>query len=311
MMSLSSLKARAVSASVHQAPLGGVGHRGRKSLSFRGGPAVSPPPGANTAGTQLLFPHFAGRLPRSRCHSKAIQHGSASGNCKLLASRPKAARRLTRLRILLYPVTERILEEELNKLSSTYRRNTGLARHFALALALASGTAMLAAPAFTDAAHAQKRDKKKKEEPKAAYSKEFVAAYQPLDEALKAEGADVNALRPQIDALLPLLVSPDEQLAGGGLIYNAGNKGGDRALQLKGMEMMLNSGKLSPEDFARYNFVAYQLANAVQDYAKSRAYLQRAIDNNFTTETVTRPISKSPWPKAISRRTNSLPVSIT
>lgn len=185
-------------------------------------------------------------------------------------------------------MTERILEEELNKLSSTYRRKPGLARQFALALALASGTAMLAAPAFTDAAHAQKRDKKKKEEPKAAYSKEFVAAYQPLDEALKAEGADVNALRPQIDALLPLLVSPDEQLAGGGLIYNAGNKGGDRALQLKGMEMMLNSGKLSPEDFARYNFVAYQLANAVQDYAKSRAYLQRAIDNNFTTETVTK-----------------------
>lgn len=176
----------------------------------------------------------------------------------------------------------------MNKLSSTHRRNTGLARHFALALALASGTAMLAAPAFTDAAHAQKRDKKKKEESKSEYSKEFVAAYQPLDAAMKAEGADMNALRPQIDAFLPLIVSPDEKLAGGGLVYNAGNKFGDRALQLKGMEMMLGSGKLSPEDFARYNFVAYQLANALQDYPKSRAYLQQAIDNNFTTETVSK-----------------------
>jgi len=146
---------------------------------------------------------------------------------------------------------------------------------------------MLAAPAFTDAAHAQKRDKKKdKEEGKAQYSKEFVAAYQPLNDALAAPGADVNALRPQIDALIPLAVSPDEQLAAGGLVYNAGNKLSDRALQLRGMEMILGSGKLSPEDNARYNFVAYQLANALQDYPKSRTYLQRAIDAGFSTETI-------------------------
>ena len=186
------------------------------------------------------------------------------------------------------PVGAHFLEEELTNPSSIHRGNRTLVRQLALALALASGTAMIAVPGFTDVAHAQKRDKKKKgdESGKAQYSKEFVAAYQPLDEALKAEGADVNALRPQIDALVTMAVSPDEQVATGGLVYNAGNKAGDRALQLKGMEMMLNSGKLSPEDFARYNFVAYQIANAMQDYPKSRAYLRRAIDNNFSTETI-------------------------
>lgn len=174
----------------------------------------------------------------------------------------------------------------MNKLSSTHRRTAGFARHFALALALASGTAILTVPGFTDEAHAQKKDKKK-EEAKAQYSKEFVAAYQPLNTALAAEGSDVNALRPQIDALIPLAVAPDEQLATGGLLYNAGNKLSDRALQLKGMEMMLGSGKLTPEDSARYNFVAYQLANALQQYPKSRGYLQKAIDAGFATETFT------------------------
>ena len=176
----------------------------------------------------------------------------------------------------------------MNKQSSIRRRNPGLARQVAFAVALATGTAMLAAPSFTDAAHAQKRDKKKeKDAPKAQYSKEFIAAYQPLDAALKAEGADMAALKPQVEALLPLAVSPDEQLVTGSLAYNVGTKASDRAFQLRGMEMMLASGKLSPEDFARYNFVAYQLANALQDYPKSRTYLQRAIDNNFSTETIT------------------------
>jgi len=174
----------------------------------------------------------------------------------------------------------------LNKLSSTHRHTAGFARHFALALALASGTAILTVPGFTDTAHAQKKDKKK-EEAKAQYSKEFVAAYQPLNTALAAEGSDLNALRPQIDSLIPLAVAPDEQLAAGGLLYNAGNKLSDRALQLKGMEMMLGSGKLTPEDSARYNFVAYQLANALQQYPKSRGYLQKAIDAGFATETFT------------------------
>ncbi len=175
----------------------------------------------------------------------------------------------------------------MTNLSATRPNRAGLARNLALAIALASGGALLVSPAFTDAAHAQRKDKKKdKDEGKAEYSKEFVAAFQPLNTALSAEGTDVNALRPQVEALLTQAVSPDEKLAAGGLAYNAGNKLTDRTLQLKGMEMMLASGKLAPAEVARYNFVAYQLANALQDYPKSRGYLQKAIDGGFATETV-------------------------
>lgn len=160
-------------------------------------------------------------------------------------------------------------------------------RQLALAIALAGGTAILAAPGFTDPAHAQKRNKKKdKEEPKAEFSKEFIEAYQPLNEAIAAEGTDVSALRPQLQALVQSSVSPDEKQAVGGLVYNAGAKMQDKSLQLQGMELLLSSGKLPADQVGRYNFNAYQLANALEDYPKARTYLQRAIDGNFTTETV-------------------------
>jgi len=174
----------------------------------------------------------------------------------------------------------------LTNLSSTRPNRAGLARNLALAIALASGSALLVAPAFTDAAHAQKKDKKK-EEAKAQYSKEFLAAYKPLEAALAAPGADIASLKPQLSAMVPLAVSPDEQQAAGGMIYNAGATSKDMSLQLQGMEMLLASGKVAPEQVARYNFTAYQLANELKNFAKARQYLQAAIDTNFTSERIT------------------------
>lgn len=165
----------------------------------------------------------------------------------------------------------------------------GFARQLALAIALASGTAVLAVPGFTDVAHAQK--KKKKDEAadaaKPVYSKAFVDAYQPLDASIKAPAADVAALKPQIAALVPLAVSPDEQLALGGMMFNAGITAKDLGLQLQGAELMLASGKVKPEETARFNFVASQLATAQQQYDKARTYLQKAIDLNYSAPNVT------------------------
>lgn len=176
----------------------------------------------------------------------------------------------------------------MTNLSSPKRRPAGIARQLALALALASGTAMLTVPGFTDAAHAQRKKKDAKEEaPKPAYSKEFVEAYQPLDAALKAPGADFAAIKPQVLALIPLAVSPDEQQALGGLIFNTGVTSKDPALQLQGAEMMLASGKIAPAELGRFNLVAYQVAAGLNQFDKARTYLQRAIDLNYSSENVT------------------------
>ncbi len=173
---------------------------------------------------------------------------------------------------------------------SSPRRPARLARQFALAVALAAGTAVLAVPGFTDAAYAQKKKKKGEEEAEAGkpvYTPAFVKAYQPLDAKLKAPGANVAALKPEIMALLPLAATADDKLALGGLLFNAGITGKDYALQLQGTEMMLASGKTKPEDTGRYNVVAFQLANELKDYDKARTYLQQAINLNYSAPNLT------------------------
>ncbi|QUL38679.1 hypothetical protein [Erythrobacter sp. JK5] len=156
----------------------------------------------------------------------------------------------------------------------------------ALAIALATGAVVATGAIYAEPAHAQKKKKKDKEQA-SAYSKEFVDAYQPLNEAANAEGADVNALKPQLLALVPLAQSDDEKIAAGGMIYNAAIKVNDPALQLAGMELMLASNKVPLEQVGRYNFIAYQLADGQKQYAKSRQFLQQAITTNFSAQGVT------------------------
>lgn len=152
----------------------------------------------------------------------------------------------------------------------------------ALAIALACGTAV-AAVGFAEPAYAQKKKKKGKEQP---YSEEFVSAYNPLNEAVNGEGSDLSGLRPQVEALLAIANTPDERLASGNLAYNLGVKTSDQAVQLTGMEMMLTSSKLAPENVPQYTFVAYQLASVNGDTAKARSYLQKAIDLNFSSDRI-------------------------
>lgn len=165
---------------------------------------------------------------------------------------------------------------------SSPRRPAALARHFALAVALAAGTAVLAVPGFTEAAYAKKKKGEEAEAGKPSYTEAFVKAYQPLDAKLKAPGANVAALKPEIDALIPLAQTPDDKLALGGMLFNAGIAGKDYALQLLGAETMLASGKAKPEDTGRYSVVAFQLANELKQYDKARTYLQKAIELNYS-----------------------------
>ncbi|MBV7260270.1 hypothetical protein [Erythrobacter crassostreae] len=163
------------------------------------------------------------------------------------------------------------------------KRTSGLA----LAVALATGSAVVATAVYPAEAHAQRKKKKDKESDGGGYSKEFVAVYQPLNDALNAEGADVAAYKPQIQQLLPLATTQDEKIAAGGLVFNSGIKLKDQTLQLSGMETMLASGKVPVDQIARYNFIAYQLSNAASDFPKARNYLQQAINYNFTTTSIT------------------------
>lgn len=157
---------------------------------------------------------------------------------------------------------------------------------FALAVALTMGAAV-GVTGFAEPAHAQKKKDKKAKEAKAEYSKEFIEAYKPVEAAFNAEGADITTVKPQLLALVPLAQSDDERFVTGNLVYNAGARTQDQALQLQGMELMLASNKVNPEQLGQFNFVAYQLSSNSKQEAKARTYLQNAIDLNYTNEQIT------------------------
>jgi len=159
----------------------------------------------------------------------------------------------------------------------------------ALAIALATGTAVVATGLLPAEAHAQrkKKDKKEKEQPP-ELSDEFREAFLPVQEAMNAEGADMAALRPQVEQLVQLAQSKDEKFFTGNVAYNVGGKLDDKQLQLTGMELMLEGEKVPADQIGRYNFIAYQLANGMDQFDKARRYLQASIDNNFSTETIGR-----------------------
>lgn len=163
---------------------------------------------------------------------------------------------------------------------STAMRKSRAGSHLALAIALASG-ATVGAVSFAEPAYAQKK-KKKDKEPKAEYSKEFIAVYQPANNLVREEGGDPAAIKAAIPGVEAVTVSADEKLAAGSFIYAAGQKTADRALQFRGAELMLESGKVPAENLGQYNFIAAQLSYQIGNYANARKYGIAAIDAGYT-----------------------------
>lgn len=153
-----------------------------------------------------------------------------------------------------------------------FARANGAASTLAMALALATGAAVTAT-ALETPAFAQKKPK---------YSKAFVAAYGPLQEALGAETPDAAAVKAAIPAVVAAIENDDDRYAAGGAIVNAGQKFNDNALARQGLELMLASGKVAPEQVGPYNFMIGQVAYNAQDYAASRAALEAAMAAGYT-----------------------------
>lgn len=152
------------------------------------------------------------------------------------------------------------------------------ASSLALSLALAGGTAVVMTAAAAPAAAKEKAPKAAK----ANYSKGFIAAYSPVNTALSAEGADAAAAKAQIPTVVAAIETEDDRNAAGNLILNIGQKTGDKALQLQGIEMMLASGKVAAENIGLFNYSAGQLAYQAKDYAKSRDFMQKATAAGYT-----------------------------
>lgn len=165
----------------------------------------------------------------------------------------------------------------ISKSYSFLRANTRVGSNLALAIALATG-AVVGIAGYAEPAHAAKKEKAQKPN----YTKEFVAAYQPLADKVNAEGADFAALSPQVRGLAQIAQTEDDRFAAGQIIYSLGSKAQNLELQREGMEMMLASGKVPQEQVGTYNFVAGQLAYNLKDYATARQRIVTAMEHGYT-----------------------------
>jgi len=147
----------------------------------------------------------------------------------------------------------------------------GAASAFAMALTLAGGALGGAALIATPAAAQE-------------YTKNFVAVYQPVAEIVGAEGGDLNAARSQLDGIYAAIGSEDDRNAAGSLTLNIGTKLSDKSLQRRGLEMMLQSGKVAPEQQPQFQWFVGNLAYDAKDYAAARTALQGAWDAGYREE---------------------------
>lgn len=154
------------------------------------------------------------------------------------------------------------------------RRGSRLALAIALAAATAVGATAVAEPAFA-------ADKKAKA-PKANYTKEFIAAYQPLAQQLDGANPDLAALKAAAPPVMAQAVTEDDKFAAGNFLYSLGVKSKDMALQRDGVATMLASGKVPPANQGQYNFLAGQLSYQLKDYAGARSYGMKAIEAGYT-----------------------------
>lgn len=136
----------------------------------------------------------------------------------------------------------------------------------AMVVALSLGTVGMIGMTAAPAAAAKKKES-------GEYSKDFIAVYQPLAAKVETDAAGAVA---DIPALSAKIVSPDEKLAGGQLIYNVGTKNNNTAMQYQGIKLMADSGKLPAEQAGKVYLAAGQLGYNAKDFAAARSYLEQA-----------------------------------
>ncbi len=158
----------------------------------------------------------------------------------------------------------------------TKRTGSSLALAIALAAGGVLGVTALEAPAF-----AQKKKDKKAEASKNNYSKGFIAAYTPAEQMMKAPAKDMAAITAAIPALAAAVETDDDRFAAGNFIYSIGRESSNRALQRQGVDLMLQSGKVTADNAGQYNFLAGQLAYQDKDWATARARMMTAIDLGY------------------------------
>lgn len=155
----------------------------------------------------------------------------------------------------------------------TIRRNAAFRRIVSpiVLAALAGGAAV----AWQAPAAAQKKEKAAPAA-KANYSKEFIAAYKGYEALATAATPDVSAMTAALPGLVAAAKTEDDRFVVGQAYVSVGNTAKDASLQLQGIDLMVQSGKVQPDRALQIYQIGGQLAYNAKDYAKARTYLTHA-----------------------------------
>lgn len=175
----------------------------------------------------------------------------------------------------------------------TFSRNSArvaLVRRLASPLALAA-----VASVGIVGVHAPAAAQKQAKPAKANYSKEFVAAYKPIETQASAAGADFNALKASVPGLVAAAKTEDDKMAAGRMILQIGQKTSDYSLSLQGADLMLASGRADAALAGQLNFAAAQMSYNLKDYGRARTYIQSAIDAGYSENDPQLLLAESYW----------------
>lgn len=138
-----------------------------------------------------------------------------------------------------------------------------------------------------------------KKAPSASYSKEFVAAAGPIQDAIKnlegqkAGGADKAQLDAGVAAAVPLADAAvaavaqgnnDDMMAAGQFLLNLGSVNDDNELRKRGIKMMLDSGKLEADKLPTFQFFLGNFAYASKDYATAAPAFKAAAEGGYQND---------------------------
>ncbi|MDN3645377.1 hypothetical protein QWY75_04035 [Pontixanthobacter aestiaquae] len=155
--------------------------------------------------------------------------------------------------------------------------------NIAFAVALMCGTALTAGVLETPA-YAQK-------EQKPDYSKAFVEAYSAVEAHTKGLVVDTDSAKAAFPAMIAAISTADDKMAAGQMMVTIAISAKDVALQRRGYEMMLESGRASPEDNARLLFNSGQLAYTEGEYELARTRIMAASEVGYPVPDLENTIS--------------------
>jgi tetratricopeptide (TPR) repeat protein len=170
----------------------------------------------------------------------------------------------------------------------------GISSHVALALGAAIGAAALTGPAFAQGMEQrtqQQLDREQQQQGRPqqgrrqqqqgeALSRNFSPLYQAVANATNTT-ADYAGAKSQVPAMIAAIDTQYDRFFAGNITFQLGAKSSDLALQRRGLELMLESGRGTPADIGLFRYYLGGVFFDQQDYEGARRELQASVAAGF------------------------------